>query len=814
MSTDISEIQSQDNVSLENAVEGLIQKKRERRRRRDDLSVEAAVRDLLNLCQEVLSVDQNSAEPLLDEIHTLIVHDEDLDKVVSASSTLLQESTGIDDDTARQIKAQFRRNRRRRARDRTPPNPEREYVALMYIAKALDYYSSITDLTPYAPVRLEALDIPGTTNVDTPTPVGRRRLPKDTKQDLDEASVEIPHESCDHILVVAVPRRGKDSTIASLGLNLQREHGYKYISVFDDGRMETPMLAIPSDDKGIRQNLDRFDQGPRAFDAQVFVPSTPDVPEKLPANFQRFTIGIDSLTPHLILRLAGVTSSDPTVEDRIERALEMTVENTGDVPELVARLNKLAVSQDVEIEWSEQREKGSGATTETYEAHYSVPASKAIKKAAQRLANLAGRGIVAGTGASTNIDMPEIIRDQERAAVLCCNFMSEGQEALKFVLIDLWLRMVYRTRDEYPRLPRVALELRELKNLAPSKIGDVRHSDAIKTLRQTIFFISTNGGSRRVLMLGSTQKLNDVYKPIRTNMATKILLQLGEEEIQTLDRSYNFSWEQQEQLSSFKVGMGMLIAEGDKFYPIEWRGAPCGLGVGDEKWLDRYGRAWGARVASDDSAFPPRGHRRDSWWVHVPDLEKYAVNERTPNVGEQYAEWYLLESDFPDDVDRSDVDRDLVNETLEQRREYSVEACLNLVSSGEGTESHTLHEEETESRTETAEMIVSKHNLPIRVTSWFVGEDGRINGGIKLANSRKILRAIEAGEFETLAAVGEQVDLNYHTVGDHLREELKPCVSRDGEYFTITEAGERVLNTDLDEVANEIERKLREHAEA
>jgi len=61
------------------------------------------------------------------------------------------------------------------------------------------------------------------------------------------------------------------------------------------------------------------------------------------------------------------------------------------------------------------------------------------------------------------------------------------------------------------------------------------------------------------MMMGSTQKMNDIYKPIRTNMPIKILLQLGEEEIKTLDKSYGFSHAQEDQLKKFSPGQGMLI---------------------------------------------------------------------------------------------------------------------------------------------------------------------------------------------------------------------------------------------------------------
>jgi len=75
-------------------------------------------------------------------------------------------------------------------------------------------------------------------------------------------------------------------------------------------------------------------------------------------------------------------------------------------------------------------------------------------------------------------------------------------------------------------------------------------------------------------------------------MPLKILLQLGEEEVMTLDKAYNFSPRQKEQLTSFNVGWGMLVKDGGEHWPINWRGARCGLGLGDEHWRDRYAVAW------------------------------------------------------------------------------------------------------------------------------------------------------------------------------------------------------------------------------
>ncbi|MFD1572210.1 hypothetical protein [Halorubrum laminariae] len=172
------------------------------------------------------------------------------------------------------------------------------------------------------------------------------------------------------------------------------------------------------------------------------------------------------------------------------------------------------------------------------------------------------RNLIAGPDAETNLDIGEVFRDQERVAVLNCNFLKPRNEALKYLVLNLWLRLIFRKRDKNSRLPRAPLEIRELKDIAPSVIGNAKYKTEVKALQTTIYEIATRGGSRRMMMIGSTQKLNDVYKPVRTNMPIKILLQLGEDEIMTLDRPCNFSPRQKGQLASFRVGWGMLINDG------------------------------------------------------------------------------------------------------------------------------------------------------------------------------------------------------------------------------------------------------------
>ncbi|APX98533.1 hypothetical protein [Natronorubrum daqingense] len=799
-------IQASDSTNIETALGNLQKKGLEKSKRRSQAQHEALIRNLLTEARRALAGEGDyHADDLLLALHWLIKRDSSLPEVLNPDY----------DDLENQAKSRFHSHDRIRSRGGSPPSAEKELETLTKISKQLGYLNSIVDTSRYAPVRFAPIDEPGArTTVEEPTPVGRLRIAKDSAVDLEDRVVEIPHQSCDHIGAIALPRRGKDSTLVSLGKNLQSEHGYSYISIMDDGRMETPMIGIPNDEKVIQDNLERMGQGPDAMPADVFVPSMGEVPDLLPSNFELFTIGIDTLTPHLILRLAGVTKSDETVEARIKKALDETLVNSGSVSELVSRLQVYAREMEATIEWTEIEEKRAGeSATTTYTAHYQMDAESALEKAAQRVAQLAAEGLITSPSAATNIDMNEIIADQDRAAVLCCNFLGSGLEPLKYVIMDLWLRLIYKARDENPRLPRVCIEIRELKNIAPSKMADVRYKSDIKTLRQTIFFLTTQGGSRRILLLGSTQKWNDVYKPVRSNIAIKFLLQLGEDEIDTLDKTHHFSWEQQRQLSEFDIGWGMIISEGKPDYPVELRGAPCGLGLGDRHWRDRYGVAWGARVREHDTD-SWRGDEDLEWWVNVVDCRVHDFDtDGTPEIGQ----WFLLPEDL-EDVDVSigdgapvpgrfmetpaDERREWVDAALEERREHEIPNDLLLQPSGHQNKqrSVSLSVDDVESNIGD---IAEDYNVPEPLHSWLEAKDQK---------REKLLEALEVlTEHDDLTTISDVADhlsysgstlRNYWSADDGLGE----CWSKKGKRYIPTPIGKQAASLDWDDIEDELEK--------
>jgi hypothetical protein len=789
-------IQEQDDGSAAAAAAAKIEHRIEEQRRHETRQVEAEVRALLNDAERVLANESETIpERILRPLHWLLWLDDTRETVLDP-----------DNDT---LDPQYKRSFKRLHRDRTQgirPDPHTEYTTLVEVATAEGYISSITDKSQYAPVYLESITEPSARSVSDPTPIGRRRIAHDDPSGPSAREVVIPHQSCDHILAVALPRSGKDSTLTSLALNLQREHGYSFFSILDDGRMETPMVSIPADEDAILDSLDRFGQSPQAMNAEVYVPAMEGLPDALPANFRPFTISIDSLTPNLILRLAGVTTSDATCEQLIKKALDETLNNSGAVHELLSRLNGYSEGVTANIEWTEVHDTGGTTTTEDYTTQYEIGREKALKQAAQRLAQLAGEGLIASPSAATNIDMPTLIADQDTATVLCCNFLNSSHASLKYTIMDLWLRLIYRARDTNPRLPRVCLGIRELKNVAPSKLADVRYRDAIKTLRQTIFFLSTQGGSRRILLLGSTQKLNDVYKPVRTNMATKLLLRLGEEEIETLDRSYHFSREQKRQLSEFSIGMGMVMAGGDAYWPIEFRGAPCGLGLGDQHWLDRYGKAWGARVRQSAGDNWQQTHGNAAWWVHTKTATTYAPENRPPRIGDIYSEWYLLPQDFDAALgyvpDREEVTEDLVQTVLAERREHEIPARLAMEETGAGGRQKSLALDPAAEETTRME-LAERHNLPQPCYPWLE---------MKQPKRQNLIEALHViNNHDDLTARKEIAPhLSYpgSTFGNYTNDDdsLGGVIEkqRGSGRYTLTPAGEAATNVDWDAVEEDL----------
>ena len=764
-----------------------LRSKLDRYRDRQNRSHEAHVRKLLKAAEKTLTEDTEvEPERVLAELHLYLRADTRLPHVLDPQV----------EEPSQRAKVRFKRYADARGKGISPP-PVAELETYAEIAAALGYIHGVTDLTRYAPVRMEALDIAG---VDSSvaegeaTPVGRWRIAHDSERDADE-EVVIPHKDCEHLLLLADPRKGKDSTGVSICANLHEEHGYKYFSLHDDGRNETPAMAIPNDETPIQKNLDEFGQEPRGLETAVFVPAI-DLPDELPANFEPFTLGLASLTPEIITALAYVDPASST-EQRIKHALDQSLDGSGTVDELIDNLEKFADETTAEITVreavTEDEADELGLDDGQYTRTYTMGEDDYLKQCAEALMQLAAEGLVADEDAPTNLDMVEEMQ-KDRVAVLNCNFLDDSKEGLKYTLINLWLRMIYRARDTHPgKLPRAVCELRELKSLAPSKLTDVKYRKQIKAVMQTLFLIGSQGGSRRILLVGSSQKLNDIYKALRTNMPIKLLLQLSQEKVTSLkqDAGYSFTDKGEEYIQDCGTGMGMLISHGEKYYPIQWRGAPCGLGLGDMVWEHRYGMSMGYRVRTAEQYWD--GEKQDARaWIDE-DGRVYDVDELEP----EYGEWYLLDEDIPEPmVPGDDID---VQPVIAERREYPLPMELGheqVSLDARSREMRLIATAEAEQKQKETEM--RKYGIQGHLADWIEVQPGTRSRWLK------VLRAVRDEFCQSHNDIHEITGIPTGTISRWARREgkLKGAFEKDGDgVYQLTRMGERALEVPWGEVA-------------
>lgn len=795
-----TEIQPDDEGSVDDAVNRRLDRKTVRRIQEQNQEVKAIVRGLIDDVETAIAEGRmHDAVQLNVELFWYLWKDPQREEVTARHNDIM--------DT--HVKARLRRYHRVfTEKDHSPP-PDHVLKDLQRLAKAEGYINAVDDKSRYAEVTFSRLDAPG---VDAPSPedirpVGRLRVGSQELSTVDERAPVIDHADCEHVLAVALPRQGKDSTLARLCGNLKDQHGYKWFSCFDDGRNETPMTAIPTDDPKIRQNLERFGQTPKAYDTAVFVPATKGVPDELPGNFVPFTIGLDDLTPKMILRLAGVTTEDPNSVRRVGQALRTAREKSGSVEDLIYRLQDYAEETEATITVMELADDEVTGTSdggqvvadadavestdgEVREQRFEMPADDVLEECAQALMMLSGEGLLADANASTNIDMEEEFR-RDRVAVLNCNFLEESNKPLQYIVLNLWLRLIYRAREENSRLPRAVVELRELKNICPSVLENAEYPSVVKPLRNTLYFLATQGGSRRVMIAGSTQKLNHVYKAVRTNMPVKILLQLGDEEILTLDRAYNFSDEQKRQLAGFDTGTGMLLDGGSAHWPIEWAGARCGLGDGDQHWLDRYGRAYGARV---------RKHHADGWADYEDAVECWVDMEgrrRPTDDPPEIGDWYLLPEDFPGDFDGDEPGEVDVEAALAARREYEVPNDLRLQETPLASQTRELtmrNKEKAEQMRQ--ERLLDEHDVPDALYPWVE------RSAEKRDRMVRVLRVVRSETLSTHEEIADAAGYTETSVSNYLAdsEELRRCVQKQDGSYQLTGLGDRALDIDWDAV--------------
>ncbi|WP_323677623.1 hypothetical protein [Halorubellus sp. PRR65] len=828
--TTYEHLQATDTTDAGTAVRNLTQQRAEREARRRKNEHQVRVRQLVNEAKSAFARESEfTPSEVVTALHWHLRQHPRLGDLLSPANSVL------DAETRRNV----RRHMQLRDDGRAPANVRQEFVTLVELGKTLGYLSAITDPSGYAPVRMGPLNTnPGKEKTPDDMPVfGRRRIGHDSLLTLEDAAVTVSTKSCEHLAAYAKPRMGKDATIAGICGDLQEAADYKWVSLHDDGRMETPMIAIPCDETPVQNSLEAADKTPRAYPTTVYYPAMGDIPDYLPGNFEPFTIGIDDLTPDLLLRFAQIPESDSTLDEKLSQALEAAQMGRGSVSQLIEKLREFADTVETTIEISELKndpDNPSETIQEGETVEFELPATQVLQQIATQIARLAGEGLLARPGADTNLDIRDILRDQDSVAVLCCNYLSNAQAGLKFTLMDIFARLIFNEKsgEGSSRLPRVAMEVREMKDVAPSKWGDVEHVEQIKPLRQTLFRLSTRGQSRGIMMLGSTQKVTDLYRSIRSNMGIEIVLQLSRSGLKVLDDSHQFTQREREQILGFSPGQGMLFnpESSGPTYPIYFSGARCGLGDKDREWLDRYGIAFGARL---------REHDRDDWqesgdeayWINAITGEVNAVKDDGKPPVDERLKWYLLPADIegltPADLlvcphagivdeaptipsggdwetlaDAGGSVAEIVRRAaMFQRRDYPVPSDLLPEKTPFANRHRTMTMRSAEDALEEAmEDRMNEVDVPEACRDWVEFRDSKVE------NMTQVLMAVAENEYSRISEIAEEAGIASGTVSGYFSDggELGECIedTPNGQPYLITPVGERALGVDWEFVLN------------
>jgi hypothetical protein len=257
----------------------------------------------------------------------------------------------------------------------------------------------------------------------------------------------------------------------------------------------------------------------------------------------------------------------------------------------------------------------------------------------------------------------------------------------------------------------------------------------------------------------------------------------------------------------------MLISEGNADYPIQLRGAPCGLGLGDRHWRDRYGVAWGARVREHETAGWKAGSDPE-WWVDVVDCRVYDTEDNgPPPIGD----WYLLPEDlqgaFVNDVLVEDYEveafseceaeerRDWVDAALDARREYEIPNDLLLRPTGHGNRqrSVSLETDDAESKIDD---LTEEYGIPKPLRAWLETTPGK---------RAKLIEAVETiDEMEDVrGAKGLAKELSYSrsTLANYWSKAdgLDATWEQDGKFVQLTPVGKQAAAMDWESINERLE---------
>ena len=195
--------------------------------------------------------------------------------------------------------------------------------------------------------------------------------------------------------------------------------------------------------------------------------------------------------------------------------------------------------------------------------------------------------------------------------------------------------------------------------------------------------------------------------------------------------------------------------------------------------------------------------------VHVPAGDVRPADD-PPSIGDFYSEWHLLETDFPDGTAPDDVDRDLIEATLADRRDYPLKADISLTDVDTDAYRDLSLQNAADEAAANIDAILDQYEVPAALRPWVITESGKSRERNVRTRCLTVLEAVEEYECETYADIVDRTDIPKSTLANYMGDDgpLSPCIENpDGEKtYQVTTMGEKALDVPWKAVSDEVDK--------
>jgi len=328
--------------------------------------------------------------------------------------------------------------------------------------------------------------------------------------------------------------------------------GEKVIDFFDEGRLENAFYRFPEDRRElIKVNRELIpDWKPRAFPVEVWFPRYcgKEVTRQIPEYFKPFTLPLSDLTTDDLKTLMGLRAAEWsfTSELMLDRALA-DIEPEDEFPILVDKVAK-TLKEGV-INFSGE----------------SIPLGdkRAVFPMVRRLSELERLGIISSAEDPRCIDFKQVLADKDQ--ITSFTVYQIASIRIRYGIWAYLLRKLLDTKRIARALPRTVLFIREVRNLAPAKLGVF--SDAVYT-RRNLARVAREGRDVSIRLLVDSQRFLDVDIDVRSQLEFLILLRLYYDDVVSATSSVFMDWSTQLKIQRLERGVGAWIGRGQFRYPV------------------------------------------------------------------------------------------------------------------------------------------------------------------------------------------------------------------------------------------------------